>query len=111
MRVGRKLDLAGVMEMAGAGTCDLDLAATEDDAALLGAVACGGSVWVVLALGAHDLVELLFHHQSHDLEPDADRERQQTFLDGSGELPQRYLYLLRQGESGSLVLLDDARCV
>jgi len=92
--VGRKLDLAGTVEIAGARPGHGGLAAAEDGASDLGPVAPRAAVGVVLALGAHDLGELLIHHQSHDLEPDPDGEREQTLPDGAGELVERDLNLL-----------------
>ena len=97
--------------MTGALSRDRNLASPENGAAGLGAVTRRRAGGIMLALGSHDLAQLLFHHQSHDLEADSDGERQQSFPDGADELVQREFDLLRQRERGLLVLLDDARYV
>ena len=60
------------------------------------AVALRCPVAVVLALGAHDLVDLELHQLVYDAQPDADAQRQQALPRCPDELAQRLLNLRRQ---------------
>jgi hypothetical protein len=55
-----------------------------------------GPLPVVLALGAHDIVDLLGHQLLQDTEPNADAQREQPLLRDPDQLPQRILDALRE---------------
>jgi hypothetical protein len=96
VRVRVQLDL--VLSASGAGTrpADRDAAAAERDLAAIAAVTHRGPLRIVLALRAHDLIELRLHQLMQHAQPDPDAQREQPLLRGAGELAERLLHRARQ---------------
>jgi hypothetical protein len=93
MRIGVQLDLALAVGGPSARPADRHPAAPERDLATLMAVADRGTIGIVSALRADDLVDLGFHDlvQHAHAHADADAQRQQPFLRRAGQLTQRVL--------------------
>ncbi len=87
--VGGHRQLTGAVGGADPGPRDGHAAATQGHRALLVAVAHGGAVGVVLALGAGQRGDRLLHQRAHHLQPGAHGQRQQAFLGRLGDLGQR----------------------
>jgi hypothetical protein len=96
MLIGRELDLGLAVSCPHPRPLDLDATAPERHLPIIVAVPNRGPVRVVLALRAHDLVDLLLQHLGENAEPDADRQRQQSLLRGPDQLAERLLHALRQ---------------
>jgi hypothetical protein len=92
--VGGHRQLAGAVSGADPGPLDGHAAATQGHRALLVAVAHGGAVGVVLALGASQRGDRLLQQRPHHLQPGAHGQRQQAFLGRLGDLGQRDTDLL-----------------
>jgi hypothetical protein len=80
---------------------DLRAAAAERHLTVLVAMTDGGPIRVVLALGADDLVDFLFHQFGENAQPDAHAQRQQSLLCCPNQLAQRLLHTF--GEHGLIV--------
>lgn len=87
-QVWRKL---AVGDGAGPRSAEHDLAATR-------AVAAGRPLEVMLALGPDERDELFLEELVHHLQPDADREGEQTFAHRAGQVRERALNLARQAQ-------------
>jgi hypothetical protein len=96
MRVGPKRHLG----LAVRGPCpralNRDPAAAERHLPSVVAMTNRGPVGVVLALRAHDLVDLLLHQLGQHPEPDTHAEREQPVLGSADKLAQRLLDTWRQ---------------
>ena len=86
---------------------DANTAPAQGDLAVLVAVAHRGPVGIALALRAHDLVDLRFHHLAQHAQTDADAQRQQPILRSVDEFAERLLHARRQRQllAGDLLLL------
>ena len=73
-----------------------DAAAAQRQRPVLVAVTLRRPVRVVLALRAHNLLDLELHQLVHDAEPNTDAQREQPFPRRTDELAQRFLDLRRQ---------------
>ncbi len=71
-------------------------AASQRQRPVLVAVTLRRPVRVVLALRAHNLLDLELHQLVHDAEPNTDAQREQPFPRRTDELAQRFLDLRRQ---------------
>src|SRR3954451_11769059 len=93
---------------AGAGPRPLDRHAppTERHLAALMAVTHRPTARIVLALWAHDLIDLGLHELVQHPQADADAQRQQPLLRGAGQLAQRLLHPLRQPHARQLIAAD-----
>jgi hypothetical protein len=75
-----------------------DTPATERDLTSLVAMTNRRAIGVVLALRAHDIIDLLLHQLAQDAEPNTNAERQQPLLRCPHEMPQSLLNTLRQND-------------
>ena len=96
MLVRRELDLGLAVGGPHPGAADLDAPAFERDLTVLVTVPDRGPLRVVLALRAHDVVDLLFHQLAQHAEPDADAQREQSLLRCPNQLSQCLLHALRE---------------
>jgi hypothetical protein len=94
--IGPKRHLGLAVGAARPWTLDHNAAAAERHLPSLVSVPDGAALRIVLALRAHDLVELLLHQLGHDAEPDTHAQREQPLLRGAGQLAERDLDPLRQ---------------
>ncbi len=74
----------------------LDATAAERHLAILVTMPHGGPLLVVLALRAHDVVDLLLHQLGQHTEPDTDAQREQSLPRCPNQLAQRFLHALRE---------------
>ncbi len=96
MTVDGKADLARAIGGAYPRALDPHPAAAESDLTGLVAVAHGPPLWVVAALGADDLGDLLFHQLGQDAQAEADRQGQKALLRDAHQFPERLLDAWRQ---------------
>ena len=96
VRVGAHLDLAAAVDRAHPRARNRHAAAAERHAAGLVAVTDSRAVDVVTALRADHVFDLLGPPLHQRPEPDADAQRQQSFLRRAGQLTERQLHALRQ---------------
>jgi site-specific DNA recombinase len=94
--VGRDRQLALVAGGAHPRAAHRNPAAAERHRPVLVAVPLGDPIRVVLALRAHDLVDLELHQLVHDTEADTDAEREQALPRRPDELAERLLDLRRE---------------
>jgi hypothetical protein len=96
VRVGPKRHLTGRIRGSRPRPLDRDAAAAERHRAGLVSVADRDALAVVPALRPHDLIDFLFDQLGQDAEPDADRQREQPLLRGTGQLAERLCHPRRQ---------------
>jgi len=104
--IGLKLDLVLAVGAARPRPADRHPPPTERDLAVLVPVPHRAAVRQVLALRADDLVDLGLDQLVQHTQPDADAERQQPFLRGAGQLPERLHHRLGQPLNALLVRRD-----
>jgi hypothetical protein len=75
---------------------NLDPPASERHLPVLVAIPDSGAIRVPLALRSHNLVDLLLQHLGQNAQPDADRQRQQSFFRCPNQLAQCLLHALGQ---------------
>jgi hypothetical protein len=98
MLIGLERNLLAAVHGPGPRPIDRDTAPAERHLTGLVAVTDCAAIGVVLALRAHDIIDLLLHQLAQDAEPDTDAERQQPLLRCPDELPQSLLNTLRQND-------------
>jgi hypothetical protein len=108
MRRHRQLVL--VIGRAHSGATHRNAPTAEGHRPILVAVALGDPVAIVPAPRAHDLVDLELHQLMHNAEPDADREREESFSRSPDQLAERCLNLRCERTLGHLHGRDDLRC-
>src|SRR3954453_6396790 len=89
VRVRAQLDPPPPIDAARPRPAESDAPPAERDLTSVVAVPNRGTIRVMLALGADDLVDFRLHQLVQHAEPNADAERQQALLCGAGELAQR----------------------
>jgi hypothetical protein len=108
VRVRLKLDLALAVGGPRARPADRHAPPSEGDLAILVAMAHRHAIRDVLALRAHDLVDLGLKQLVQHPKPDADAQRQQALLRSAGELAQGVEHRLGQ-PLGALIAGRDRR--
>jgi hypothetical protein len=94
--IGGDRQLALVVGRADPGTADVHAPGAQGHRPALVTVTLRGPTRVVLALRAHDLVDLGLHQLVHDAEPDADAQREQPLPRRADQLTERLLNCRRQ---------------
>ncbi len=94
--VARKRQLVLVVCGPDAWTADRHAPATERHLTVVVAMADRPTLRIMLALRAHDLVDLGLHDLVQHAETNADAQRQQALLRGAGQLAERLLHALGQ---------------